>query len=337
METRRWLRIEDQGRGIVVDKELLGQIITIPLGTAQVSIVFPRAVAKETPGFTGFALGVDCLLSVSDLKCAGFQVSKNMEHEFGNLKCGTGVHYLGSPTLETLTAAELCKFVYIYEADWELNAPPNGNQVWGHWESFWALCKDWLEIQTAQDIDSGSTHLSKNFNFSVWTEKGDGTDAESHAISVGSGSSPLIASEPISRRIFETSMHRALEDAPIPLDHRLLRDARRSINLGEFRKSVIDCASAIEIVLSKELVKLYSARGETQASIDHLENKAMLGEVIATWNAKGTNKFPNLSTSVSDLRNGIIHRGLSCSSDEAIFVYELTREILEALGTRVVP
>lgn len=337
MAKRRWLRIEDQGRGIVVDKELLGQIITIPLGTAQVSIVFPKAVARVVPGFIGHAFGVDCILSMKDLKEAGFGVSKNMEQEFGSLDCGTGVHYQEFLTPEGLTSAELRRFIYIFEAEWELDATANRGAVWEPWDSFWALCKDWLEIQTGQDIYSGSTHIAKGRQFNVWTENGDGTDAQSHAIGVGSGSSPLIASDPITRRIFESSLSRALERAQIPFDYRLLRDARRSINLGEFRKSVIDCASAIEVVLSKELIKLYLAQGKAQGSIDHLENKATLGEVINTWNVKGTHKFPNLNTSVSDLRNDIIHRGLNCGADQAIPVYDLTREILDVLGTRFEP
>ena len=337
MAKRRWLRIEDQGRGMVVGRELLGQIITFPLGVSQVSIVFPKAVAHEAPGFSGFASGVDCLMSMKDLRDAGFEVTKNMEIDFEKLDCGIGVNYQDFLTIEGLVSAELRRFTYIFEAEWESDTSTNGDAVWEPWDLFWTLCKDWLEIRTGQDIDSGSTHIAKGRQFNVWTENGDGTDVQKHAYGVGSGSYSLIASEPVSRQIFESSLKRALEGAQIPLDYRLLRDARRSINLREFRKSVIDCASAIEVVLSKELIKLYVAQRRTQQSIDHLKRKATLGEVIDTWNIKGTHKFPNLSSSVADLRNGIIHRGLTCSADQAIAIYDLTREILNILGTRFEP
>ena len=335
MAKRRWLRIENQGYGMIVAKELLGQTITFPLGTAQATIVFPRALANEVPkAFAHFA-GVECFLSLKDIRDAGFSASNNMEEDFGSLHCGGGYTYQNFLTPEGLESAELRRFVYFIEAEWASDATSN-DAMWVLWNPFWALCKDWLEILTGQDINSGSTHSSKGSQSSTWTENGDGAEAQKHGHADAGGSSPLIASKPVSWLILESSLDRAIEGTQIPLDDRLFRDARRSINLGDFRKSVIDCASAIEIVLSKELVKLYLAEGETQARIDHLE-KAMLGEVIDTWNAKGTHKFPNLSTSVSDLRNGIIHRGLTCSSDEAIFVYDLTREILVALGTRAVP
>ena len=139
MAKRRWLRIEDRGRGMVVGKELLGQIITIPFGTAQVSIVFPKAFANLA--------GVDCFLSMKDLEDAGFNVSNNMEQEFGSLNCGEGYTYQSLLTLDGLESAELRRFVYIIEAEWELDAPTN-DAVSIPWDSFWALCKDWLEILT---------------------------------------------------------------------------------------------------------------------------------------------------------------------------------------------
>ena len=92
MAKRRWLRIEDQGYGMIVAKELLGQTITFPLGTAQATIVFPRAVANEVPkAFEHFA-GVECFLSLKDLRDAGFSASNNMEEDFGSLHCGGGLH-----------------------------------------------------------------------------------------------------------------------------------------------------------------------------------------------------------------------------------------------------
>ena len=331
MAKRRWLRIEDQGYGMVVGKELLGQTITFPLGTAQATIVFPKVIAH-------FA-GVDCVLSMKDLEDADFKVSANMEQEFGNLHCGDGFRYQDFLTPEGLESVELRRFIYIIEAEWELDAPTNGEAVWKQWDPYWALCKDWLEILTGQDINSGSTWSSKRREFNVWTENGDGPDAQKHGYSdIHSHSvNSLIPSEPISRRILENSLIQALEGVEVPLDDRLLRDARRSINLGDFRKSVIDCGSAIEVVLSKELIKLYVAKGKPQEDIDRLANKGTLGIIIDAWCHEGTNDFSNLDFSVSDLRNDIIHRGLTCSADKAIFVYELTREILETLGTGAVP
>lgn len=334
MAKRRWLLIEDQGHGMVVGKALLGKTITFPLGTAQATIVFPKAVAHEVPmAFAHFA-GVDCFLSMKDLEDAGFNVSNNMEQEFGSLYCGEGYTYQNFLTPEGLESAELRRFIYIIEAEWELDALTN-DAVWIPWDSFWALCKDWLEILTGQDINSGSTHSSKGRQFSVWTENGDGADAQKQAHADAGGSSPLIASKPISWRILESSLNRALAGTQIPLDDRLLRDARRSINLGDFRKSVIDCGSAIEVVLVEELKKLYLAEGKSKKSIDDLANNWTLGRIIVAWSREGTPEFSNLDTSVSDLRNDIIHRGLTCSADQAIFVYDLTREILETLGTRV--
>lgn len=329
MAKRRWLRIEDQGHGMVVAKELLGQTITFPLGTSQVTIVFPRAVARFT--------AVECFLSMKDLEDAGFKVSINMEEEFGSLRCGDGYTYQNFLTPEGLESAELRRFIYFIEAEWALGASTNGDAVWLPWDPFWTLCKDWLEILTGQDINSGSTHSSRGRQFGVWTENGDGTDVQKHQYADSGGSSPLIASKPVSRLILETSLNRAMEHTQIPLDDRLLRDARRSINLGDFRKSVIDCGSAIEVVLVEELRKLYLAEGKSKKLIDDLANNWTLGRIIPAWSRAGTHEFSNLDTSVSDLRNDIIHRGSACSADEAIFVYELTREILETLGTRVVP
>ena len=335
MAKRRWLGIEDQGHGMIVAKELLGQVVTFPLGIAQATIIFPKAVACEAPKAFAHYAGVECILSLEDIRDAGFRVSNNMEQDFGSLHCGEGYTYQNFLTPEGLESAELRRFVYFIEAEWALDAPSN-DAMWIPWDSHWALCKDWLEILTGQDINSGSTHSSKSRQFSVWTENGDGAEAQKHGHADAGGSSPLIASKPVSWLILESALERAIEGSQIPLDGRLLRDARRSINLGDFRKSVIDCASAIEVVLSKELIKLYVARAKPQKIIDRLENKGTLGEIIDAWFSDGTHEFSNLDSSVAKLRNDIIHRGLTCSADRAIFVYELTQEILEALGTRAV-
>lgn len=339
MGKRRWLRIEDRGHGIVVEKEILGQTFSFSLGIAQATIVFPRVVSNEFPKELSQYAGVKCLLTLSDLGNAGFKVSANMEQEFGSLHCGEGFYYQGFLSPEGLVSAELRRFAYIIEAESDLDCAPNDDSMWRLWDPYWALCKDWLEILTEQDITSGSTWSSKRRDFNVWTENGDGTEALNHAYNdIQSHSvNSLIPSQPISRRILEKSLIQAESSAQIPLDHRLFRDARRSINLGEFRKAVIDCGSAIEIVLFNQLRQKYLAEGKSIKYVNGIEKNWTLGKIIKAWQRDGLQDFSNLDSKVSDLRNEIIHRGISCGVDKAIFVYDLTREIVKTLGTRVDP
>lgn len=327
MAKRKWLQIEDQGYGIVVEKELLGQMFAVSLPTSKAIIILPEALDRFT--------GVECVLTLKQLTSAGFKVTESMQGQFESLNCGIGSSYGHSISLEELKSAELRKFVYILEKEWTSDESVSNETLREEWDNYWALCKDWLEALTEQDTYSGSTPSSKGRQYGVWIEIGDGAEAQHHAIADCGGSSPLIASRPISRKILECSLDRALEVAQIPLEYRLLRDARRSINLGDFRKSVIDCGSAIEVVLSRELIRLYGAAKKPQKTVDHLAKHGTLGVIIDAWNLEGTTKFPKLNASVADLRNDIIHRGAKCTAEEAMDIYEIGRKVLETEGAKI--
>lgn len=169
---------------------------------------------------------------------------------------------------------------------------------------WFSTLKDWCEILTKQDLDVVAPReriRSDGAGWACWYD-GDPVRVLPRVIM------DLDYGDPVSQTCWDRLVIRAGDGTQPDTEHLLLRDARSAQVRRQFRRAVLDAATAIEIALHLLLVEEYRRNPSPLADerIRLSEHWAMrkLWEEVAG--------FPNLPRSMTDdlinLRNAVVHK-----------------------------
>lgn len=196
--------------------------------------------------------------------------------------------------------------------------------------------RDWLEVLTR--VDLGEEHRRTGINGvsevenPVWIagsrvagQRGYSLIHPPITIVVDSGD----------RTVDRASWQRAVREAngtTTPADaHLLLRDARATLARGQFRRCVLDAATAVEIVLSPLLAGQISKALGQAAAKELVPDNAAISLKIKALRKLGTALPVDLQSGLFTVRNKAIHRASEPTRAEARDALDLATTVVSGL------
>lgn len=191
-------------------------------------------------------------------------------------------------------------------------------------DSWFDRFRTWLEVMTEQDLDH------RALVGSGWVR---GSGLELLTLDDGKASLPAFANSvvvtldrttPASLHVVRAASQFASDSATPPEDHLLLRDARAAARRGDFRRAVIEAASALEIALAEfndEHVRVTPPK------------RPMLGWYVTNSDIAAAARLPDdLKQSVVDVRNEAIHEGRAPSLAVAQRAINVVASVLRTIS-----
>jgi hypothetical protein len=182
-------------------------------------------------------------------------------------------------------------------------------------EPFVKLLHTWVEVIARADLhEELISHEERGGATFVWLDKGKPPGKVlkgRHELILSLGSAPKITPAQ-----WGGALARASEGARPPEAHVFLRDARHAKNVGQFRRSVLDSATAAELGLAK-------LRDEILADSDARFGDYVRGRVrqidgISQFLSKVGQKIPiRIKEEIGEPRNKAIHAGREPNKDAA--------------------
>lgn len=170
--------------------------------------------------------------------------------------------------------------------------------------SWFDRAKDWCEVLTLQDLD----YLAPR---RLLTIEGDGWDAwwaQQDLEHSGRLMFDFDYGEAVSLERWSRICELAGSGTSPATEHLLLRDSRAAVRRKNYRRSVIDAATAMEIALHSLLLAEHRANPSSLADqLLELAERWTLGTMIANV-GKFRDLPPGVNTNAVELRNKVVHR-----------------------------
>ena len=133
-----------------------------------------------------------------------------------------------------------------------------------------------------------------------------------------------------SRAVADTNAEHA-----VPHEHLFLRDARAAFRREDYRKAVIDAATAAEVALSKVIRQRLTGAGRDAKAIEQIFKKTSgvveLDELYSVLDDPPPISRERLMNQVAEKRNEAAHAGISPTPDLARQSIATVSELLDAV------
>lgn len=136
--------------------------------------------------------------------------------------------------------------------------------------------------------------------------------------------------EPINMNEFEQTLAKTSENKRLILEYQLLKDANQSLLNDNYRKSVLDCATALELCLTNVLKKDLQIKGDLLDKILLMNNSITKKRGLMKYTKHILPKH-NYEKDIEGLRNRAIHIGKTPTENEAKKAYEIVKEVVDIL------
>lgn len=199
----------------------------------------------------------------------------------------------------------------------------------------WAnLLGDWLEVLAARWFRRPNRHgavLSGQAGpISAWHFDGSSSTRlenpnSTRAVGLGGDGIPLAN--------WSAALRLAGECRVPPVERILLRDARVGVGIGDFRRAVLDAATATEIALALLLDRKTASAGPdiSKAVRDGVRGLVSLSDILRkTFKERGIS--PRVQIDIAEPRNKAIHSGSQPSRDEANTAIVTAAAVLETVS-----
>jgi hypothetical protein len=194
-------------------------------------------------------------------------------------------------------------------------------------EPFAELLHTWVEVIARTDLQQGLvSHDERGGATFVWLDKGKPPGKvlrERHELILSLGSAPKITPTQWGRMLA-----RASEGARPPEAHVFLRDARHAKNIGQFRRSVLDSATAAELGLAKLRDEVLV---DSDARLgDYVRGRVRQIDGISQFLSKVGRKIPSrIKEEIGEPRNKAIHAGREPDKDTAAKALSKAEEVVD--------
>lgn len=139
----------------------------------------------------------------------------------------------------------------------------------------------------------------------------------------------------MTERQLRGALQRASRGEQLPIEHRMLLSARSASATGDYRKSVIDAATGVEVALASHISSYLASRQTPQEFIDKMivdvNGLASLFALCIRLGWESGISQPRLNNELTYVRNKAAHAGYTPTSDEARTVRAHATSIVKSL------
>ena len=197
---------------------------------------------------------------------------------------------------------------------------------------WWDALSSWVEIVTGQDLASlGERRPKKPQIFHLWAGNTDGT---MRPLAMMFHATPFLQAPALTSHGLQGCLS-AVARGQLPPPERLhLTDARSLHNDGQWRRAVIDAATAAEVAITSWLDnRLSTAEPDVKAAL--LGTPLTLGRLHRLYTRLGGVLPGDFDKLVVKPRNDAAHRGMSLTREESAAAIESTATLLDATSPLV--
>lgn len=189
------------------------------------------------------------------------------------------------------------------------------------------LLHTWIEVVARTDLhEELVSHDERGGATVVWLDKGKPPGKVlkgRHELILSLGSAPKITSVQ-----WGGALARASDGAQPPEAHVFLRDARHAKNIGQFRRSVLDSATAAELALVK--LRDDALTGTNARLTEYLGKKVtQIDRLAAFLRAVGESPPENITEDIARPRNKAIHEGHEPDEETAVKALTKAEEVVD--------
>lgn len=190
---------------------------------------------------------------------------------------------------------------------------------------------DWIEILAKDDLDADhplESHQSPDFMCALWTYRTNGKRSYDYVnpalvLMLSKGESAL------DKTLWSSAIRSAnkrLEPTEVRL---LLRDARAALHRKKFRRTVLDAATAVELLIEPALRKKL-LQSNSPVVVEHLLKQGWR----FSWRKQIMKKLgmwlpPRIEKDLMDVRNGVIHKNASVARPQAAKALEQAEQLAD--------
>jgi len=208
----------------------------------------------------------------------------------------------------------------------EATNPFLGPQLDNLLSPWWDALSSWIEVATGQDLAIlGDRRPKQPQIFHLWGGNPDGTMRPLAMMLQGTVFPP---SHPLPSQGLQTILAAVAKGQAAPPERLHLADARSLHNNGQWRRAVIDAATAAEVGMTSWL--------DANADAEVANKRRTLGALWPVYEELGGAVPDDFQKLVVDPRNDAAHRGMSLTSEQSAAAIDATEKLLKGTTPLVV-
>lgn len=195
---------------------------------------------------------------------------------------------------------------------------------------WWDALSSWIEVTTGQDLASlGDRRPKRPEIFHLWGGNADGTMRPLAMAFHATGFPP---SHPLPSEGLRRCLSAVAEERVAPQERLHLSDARSLHNNGQWRRAVIDAATAAEVGITSWI----DSNAAAEVKADLAEKPKTLGALWRLYEKLGGTVPDDFQKLVVKPRNDAAHRGMPLTSEQSAAAIDATAELIKATTPLVV-
>jgi hypothetical protein len=297
------------GPGVVVTADCLGQSYQTALAG--------RSLTVTVPAFDGTVIAEPSLR----YKRPDSYVDVDPPNPWGELRAWNKAED-GSviPVLACIKRVRLWFPVTAAEAA-DQNLGPALDNLLSPW---WDALSSWIEIATGQDLANlGDRRPKRPQTFHLWGGNADGTMRPLALMFHATGFPP---SHPLPSHGLQACLAVVAKGQAPPQERLHLSDARSLHNNGQWRRAVIDAATAAEVGITSWI----DSNADAKVKADLAKKPRTLGGLWRLYEKLGGAVPDDFQKLVVDPRNDAAHRGMSLTSERSAAAIDAAAALLHA-------
>lgn len=212
----------------------------------------------------------------------------------------------------------------------EATNPLLGPQLDNRLSPWWDMLSAWVEVATGQDLANlGDRRPKQPPTFHLWGGNPDGTMRPLAMAFHATGFPP---GHPLPSEGLEACLSAVAEGRAAPQERLHLSDARSLHNNGQWRRAVIDAATAAEVGITSWI----DSNADAEVRADLARRPRTLGALWRLYERLGGAVPDGFQRLVVDPRNDAAHRGMSLTSEQSAAAIGVTEELLKSTTPLVV-
>lgn len=189
---------------------------------------------------------------------------------------------------------------------------------------WWDALSSWIEVATGQDLANlGDRRPKRPQTFHLWVGNADGTMRPLAMMFHATGFPP---SNPLPSEGLQACLSAVAEGRAAPPERLHLSDARSLHNNGQWRRAVIDAATAAEVGITSWI----DSNADAKVIADLAKKPRTLGALWRLYEKLGGAVPDDFQKLVVDPRNDAAHRGMSLTSEQSAAAIDATAALLKA-------
>lgn len=302
----------DWGPGVVLTADCLGEAYRTELAGYQLTVTIPPVQAGQ-------------LVEPPTIYVRpGNWVNVDPPNPWGDLRVWSTTEG-GSPVPHTACVRRVRLTLEIRDTEVDENSlGPRLDDVLAPW---WDALSSWIEVITSQDLAAaGQRRPTRPQTFHLWSGNPDGTMRPLAMMLRGTGypTTDVLTSDGL--RACLSAVARGEAPAPERLH---LSDARSLHNDGQWRRAVIDAATAAEVAITSWLDKRLDA-AEPVVKESLMDPPPTLGRLHRLYTRLGGALPSDFDRRLVRPRNHAAHRGMALSEEESLAAINAATELLDA-------